>query len=291
MAQRWTGWASLLASLVLLAACEGAGGSDPDASGSNGSATPTRTTVAAEPEAEAHRLRGYEAIERGEWSVAIAEYTRAIELDPTARDYEERAYAHGWSDDPLAAIADYTRAIELDPQSARAFNQRALEYNNLGRWTEAIDDLDRAIELRPDRADQYNGRAFAHINLGNWDQAVADTTRALELADADDPIIPIYLSNRASAYWELGELALALADLDRSIALDPGNLTSHFDRIGLLIELDRAGEARAAASELVADQGWPPVAAHVLLADAFAALERFEDAVRELDVALELDPR
>lgn len=239
--------------------------------------------------ANAHRATGYDANERGDWSVAIDEYSRAIELDAAASDYEERAYAHSRLGDSLAAIADFTAAIELDPQSAAAHSQRALEYNILGRWADAIADLDRAIELRPERADQYNGRAFAHMNLGNWDQVVADASQAVDRAADDDPLIPIYLSNRATAYAKLGQPALALADFDRGIALDPANVTTHQNRLLLLVELGRLDEARAAAFALNADLASEPAEGHLLLADVLRAAGLFEEALLELDAAIDLD--
>lgn len=243
-----------------------------------------------ELQANAHRARGYEANERGDWSVAVTEYAQAIELDATADDYAERAYAYAGLGDTRAAISDFTASIELDPQSAAAYSQRALLYNELGRWTEAVEDLDRAIELRPDRADQYNGRAFAHMNLGNWDKVVSDASRVLEVAEGDDPIIPIYLSNRSSAYAELGDYELALADIERAIEFDPDNFTSQQNRLVLLVEAGRVDDARAAAAALAPGWGLPPAAVNLLMADVLRAAGRMEEALGELDEAIELDP-
>ena len=91
-------------------------------------------STGAPPEFEAreHRVVGNEANTQGDWDLAISEYTRAIELDPTAHDYSERAYAHAGLGNVEAAITDYTDAIALDDQSGLAYSQRALLYNELG---------------------------------------------------------------------------------------------------------------------------------------------------------------
>ena len=48
-----------------------------------------------------------------------------------------------------AAIADYTRAIELNPGHCRAYYNRAFSRDRLGRCEEAIADYSRALEIEP----------------------------------------------------------------------------------------------------------------------------------------------
>lgn len=58
---------------------------------------------------------------------AIADHTRAIELDPTyAAAYYNRGVAHDGKGDSDDAIADYTRAIEIEPKFASACIARVL---------------------------------------------------------------------------------------------------------------------------------------------------------------------
>jgi tetratricopeptide (TPR) repeat protein len=47
------------------------------------------------------------------------------------------------------AIADFTRAIGLDPSDAWAVGSRGEVYKAMGRHEEAIADFTRAIELDP----------------------------------------------------------------------------------------------------------------------------------------------
>ena len=54
---------------------------------------------------------------QGDYDGAIADYSRAIELDPDdAAAYYNRGNAKSELDDYHGAIADYSRAIELDPE-------------------------------------------------------------------------------------------------------------------------------------------------------------------------------
>jgi tetratricopeptide (TPR) repeat protein len=55
------------------------------------------------------------------------------------------------------ALADYTRAIELDPSDAEFFGSRGQAYQAIGRYDEALADFNRAIELDPNYRPQQGG--------------------------------------------------------------------------------------------------------------------------------------
>ncbi len=57
------------------------------------------------------------------------------------------------SGDNKAAVADYTRAIELRP-SARAYNNRAVANLELEDWKSALADLQKVLELEPSFGDR-----------------------------------------------------------------------------------------------------------------------------------------
>ncbi len=45
------------------------------------------------------------------------------------------------------AVADFSRAIELDPTFARAYMSRGIAYGEMGQEQNAINDLNQALEL------------------------------------------------------------------------------------------------------------------------------------------------
>ncbi len=95
-------------------------------------------------------------------------YNRAVDLG----EEEER-----WED----AIAEFDKAIELDPNLALAYSGRGHSYVELGNVEQAIVDYDQAIELDPDLALAYRGRGLAYAELGDVDQGLADLEKALAL--------------------------------------------------------------------------------------------------------------
>src|SRR6516164_3629957 len=83
----------------------------------------------------------------GDFDSAIADYTRAIELDPTyAAAYSNRGNAKQAKGDLDGAIADCNRAIELDPKDSMAYFHRGIAKKAKGDLKAAVDDINGAIE-------------------------------------------------------------------------------------------------------------------------------------------------
>lgn len=126
--------------------------------------------------------RGIEKGKKGDLSGAIADFDRAIKLDPRdALAYQNRAYAKRLKKDPAGAIADYTRAIELDPNSADAYYNRGNVKTDRNDLDGAIADYDRTIELDPKYSHAFHNRAVAKKKNGDANGAEADFKRAGEI--------------------------------------------------------------------------------------------------------------
>jgi len=149
---------------------------------------------------DAYYNRGAAKIEKGDLDGAIADYNRAIELNPKdARAYYNRGIAKRAKGDLDGAIADFSRAIELDPKYAIAYNNRGIAKDDKGDLDGAIGDYNRAIELDPKHAVAYNNRGFDKEARGDLDGAIADYNRAIEL----DPKLAIAYNNRGNAEKKL----------------------------------------------------------------------------------------
>ena len=99
-----------------------------------------------------------------------------------ARFFHMRAATHrhfGNSTGDLAeqefAVADFTRAIELDPDYVSAYYSRGVLYwRELRNGHRAIRDLTRVRELEPTWAEALFNRAMAHQIRGDHEKAIAD---------------------------------------------------------------------------------------------------------------------
>jgi tetratricopeptide (TPR) repeat protein len=96
---------------------------------------------------------GYEKFKLSDYKGAIADYTKAIELDPGYTEaYNYRGNAKDKLSDYSGAIADYTKAIELDPNYAKAYINRGLVKIQSGQKENGCLDLSKARELGFEKA-------------------------------------------------------------------------------------------------------------------------------------------
>ena len=95
-----------------------------------------------------------------------------------------RHWGHRWAEprEYRRAVADFTRAVRLDPDFVQAFYDRGLLlWRELADGEGAERDLTRVIELDPGRAEAWFNRALARQVMGDVAGALADFERYLEI--------------------------------------------------------------------------------------------------------------
>ncbi|MFJ4889149.1 tetratricopeptide repeat protein [Streptomyces sp. NPDC088788] len=200
----------------------------------------------------AHGVRARELRNAGEYERALAEYDRAVDIDPDeARVHYGRGVTHQLLGDHPAALAAFDRADELRPGTGWIIAGRAETLRLAARFGEAVADFDRAVALDPTDADALASRAVCRHALEQFDAAAADFERALSIDGTD----LWTLVRRARLRRDTDEWDLAFTDLDRAAGLAP-------------------------------DSAW--VASE--RGDAYRLAGRFEDAVGELGRAIGLEP-
>ena len=83
----------------------------------------------------------------GNAEASIADFSSAIEINPTAHAYNYRGWAYYMADDLSAAMADYNHAIAIDNELSYAYNNRGLVWQAMGYLELARADYEKAIEL------------------------------------------------------------------------------------------------------------------------------------------------
>ena len=91
-----------------------------------------------------------------------------------ANGFHDRGNRHSRNGSYELAIADYSKAIEIDSGFAEAHYDRGFSFYELGRYEEAITDLTRAIELNPNDARFYAQRSLANLFADRVELAQAD---------------------------------------------------------------------------------------------------------------------
>ena len=177
--------------------------------------------------AEKYFTSGLKKHEQGDFEGAIADYNKAIELNPKdVRAYYNRGVAKKTLKQYKEAIADYDKAIELNPEDAQAYYNRGNAKHHLKQYKEAIADYDKAIELNPKYAYVYSNRGFAYLELGKKEEAIKDFNKAIEL----DPKYADAYNNRGGAKHHLKQYKEAIADYDKAIELKPEDATGYYNR-------------------------------------------------------------
>jgi tetratricopeptide (TPR) repeat protein len=101
-------------------------------------------------DAAQHLCRGAQAMERRDFTSAVADFTQAVRVDPTfAEGYNQRAIARYLTEQFEEAIADCRRAIEYMPCHFGAWAGMGHCHANLGRIAEALRCYQQAMEINP----------------------------------------------------------------------------------------------------------------------------------------------
>ena len=138
-----------------------------------------------------HLFRGAVYHNRGQLIKAIAEYSKAIEINPKyAPVFNNRGFAHIGKGEYDQAISDFNKAIEINPKFAMAYNNRGYAYGVKGEYDQAISDSNKAIELNPRDAMAYNIRAVAYFFKREFEKSWDDVYKAQNLGY---PVRPEFL--------------------------------------------------------------------------------------------------
>jgi tetratricopeptide (TPR) repeat protein len=237
-----------------------------------------------------NRAAGHDA--KNELGAALADYSKAIELDPgDAEMHAVRGWVHQRMESRDAAIADYSRAIALSPDGDQvymlnAYFRRSELYGQKGLYDRALADLDREMSLRPPyRAAVYNARADIYLKLGRYDDAIADETEAIALS----PRLERAFYNRGWAYMKKREYDAAIADYTRAIAIQPDFSLYNNRAWSHHLKGDDAG-GLADAEEAVKEAPSNPFCLGTRAA-IYEKLGRRDDAIADYRAAFALDPK
>jgi Tfp pilus assembly protein PilF len=145
---------------------------------------PTETSTG---DAQADTARGQALARSGKTEEALAEFDKAIALDP---HYAEALYDRGLlyqgEKQHQLAINDFTSASGLTPQRAEPLLGRAISYLALDKIKEAAADLDEAAQADPNNAQIWTTRGLAYERLGDKTRAAGSYGRAVGIRPKDE---------------------------------------------------------------------------------------------------------
>jgi tetratricopeptide (TPR) repeat protein len=121
-------------------------------------------------------------VDNKEYDRAIEECSRMMTVSSYAADeaYNNRGIAYAGKKQYDEAVADYSRAIGLDPVFDKAYTNRGNAYWHLGQFEKSFADYQTAIKLNPDDSNAYYNVACRHALRKNEKDACAWLNKAVE---------------------------------------------------------------------------------------------------------------
>ncbi|MCS6938129.1 MAG: tetratricopeptide repeat protein, partial [Roseiflexus sp.] len=246
--------------------------------------------------ARAYYDRGNIWFDQQNYTEAIADYDRALALDPSmSRAFHNRGLAYAMLKEYDAALRDYALAIHLDPDYRRAYENRVrlLEELTVSKPDETLlqqlaDDYGSLARLIPAAEAPYRYRqGLILVRLG-------DRTAAREAFDAAIRARPQHvdaLYERALLHYASGDLDAALSDLDAALRLSPRAANAYYVR-GLIRRAQ--GDARSAIADFGQALLLQPAYPEALIARAATYAEQGNMTAARADLQrlddLQLDP-
>ena len=191
---------------------------------------------------------GDRQFDQHQYQVAAKHYATAIEFDSTkAHAYLKRGECHFHLEAYKDALSDFKKANEIEPNNPETLDRLAVANFQLRLFDDAIAAMEKAIafnppdvnRLRKSLATMLASRALKYSQEKRYSDAIADLDKTIEL----DPESKNYHRNRASCYFNNGNYERALADFNEAIRRDPQNSTYYRARGHCLNSLGRNDEA------------------------------------------------
>jgi tetratricopeptide (TPR) repeat protein len=175
----------------------------------------------------AYNFRGLAYVDKGQYSLALADYNLAIGRDKKfAEAFNNRGILYFTIGQYKNALKDYDEAQRLNPKFADAYYNRGILYLEINQLDAAISDFTTAINIDPDMADYFNNRGVAFRSKGQYDKSFADFDQAIKI----NKNFSIAYTNRGSIYNIFKQYELAIHDLTKAIDINPGYQDAYFNR-------------------------------------------------------------
>jgi putative GTP pyrophosphokinase len=136
-------------------------------------------------------LDALSAHNKNQFNDAIALYSHILEQKPKnsicSLIYKHRGMAEFAQSKYDDAIADFTRALELDRTYKTAY-YRGVVHSVLKQYAEAIDDFSMSLEINPFQPFCLFRRGQAYYHIGDYPQALADCEASLAMEPQNETI-------------------------------------------------------------------------------------------------------
>ncbi|MCK5596114.1 MAG: tetratricopeptide repeat protein, partial [Candidatus Eisenbacteria sp.] len=169
------------------------------------------------------------------YTAAIQEFTRALDIDPVNRVARRKLAEAYWSDYKLAlAESTFEKAVVNRPKHWAAHFDLGRFYYTWNRYDDALRVLGEAVKLAPDNPWPYIVIGVVHLEEERFDDACVQLNRVLELEPSPEVSRMVY-SNLGTCYFVLALYADAVEMYELALGMDKssyatwGNLAATYN--------------------------------------------------------------
>lgn len=183
------------------------------------------------------------------------------------------------------AIRLYEQALQQDAAFVPARYDLAVAYRGLGETDKAIVEYEKVLETNPRFPEALSNLGGQYFRKGETEKAIQYFKRALDI----HPNFVQALSNLGAALNKNSQYRQALPHLKRAIDLDPEFAVAFFNLGNSHFGLDKFKEAEEAFNT-ARTRGVDFLSLHWKLHEIYLKTGRQKEAVRELELIIEMDP-
>jgi len=165
---------------------------------------------------KAYHGLGFAYDKKGRLDEAIAEYKRALAIDP---NYAKSHYNLGiiYVNKSMfdEAISEFKKALTIDPNYVEAHCNLGIAYGSKNMFDEAISEFKKALTINPNYVEANTNLGAAYHRKGEFDKAISEYKRAI----AVKPDFSVVHNNLALSYYAKGNYKLAIFHCDKAVKL------------------------------------------------------------------------
>ena len=236
-------------------------------------------------------------------------YTKALSLNPNFLDaYINRGLVKNELGDFEGSIQDYDKAIQLDSKCALAYNNRGYTKYKQKNYNGALEDYNKAILLNPkfqmaldnkaqlftevcleddkDFSEKYYlSLGIAELREGNIADAIKSFDESIALNKKNE--LPYFY--KGIAFQSLGKNDEAFENYSKAIEINKNMIDAYYNRGQLIYKTNPKQAIDDFVAAIALDSKF--IEAYYSLAAVQKNLGQYEDAIKNLDKIIELEPQ
>lgn len=155
----------------------------------------------------------------------------------------KKSAAHNYLNDFKSAISDLELALTIDSSYIAIYVDFGITYMDIKDYPSALKYFTKASEYDPNDYILLMNIGFLFIQMEEYRKAIGALNKSIQI---EPNLLPESYNNRGFAYFKLGELETAEADIDKSLEMYPQNSYAHKNKA--LIYLAKKDISKACAS-------------------------------------------